>query len=144
MIKIPRMSDRFTLKIEEVEITVKPLNMYHKDEIDACYMMEGGVKQVDAGKQIHLLLKYLVDDVKGIHDYDGKEYVVEKLDGHLTDDCVMELLNTPFSDKLIYSAFQLKNNIPEKFYSFATREEMEGVSIARVDTKRETLDAKKP
>lgn len=56
-------------------------------------------------------------------------YELEFENGRVTDKCMNEIFNTPFEDRLIYTAKHLKEGIPEKIKHPFTGEEIEGVEV---------------
>ena len=115
MIKIPKMSDRFHLKLGELTFILAPLNMEQKRELSSQSKIVDGNIIPDVYMSQWLYLKYGLKGVKGLEDYSGKEYELQKDDsGNLTDDCVSEILMIPQRADLMSAAWQLLNGVPEK------------------------------
>lgn len=123
MPKILRLKDRVKLKTGDVVFTIAPLNQLQKTEIVACTETKGGSDMINLTKASALYIKYSVKDMKGVKDFNDKEYELEFDDsGDLTDDCVSELMTLDEKNVLIQSSGAFIHGIGDI-------EKLEGVEV---------------
>jgi hypothetical protein len=120
-----RNSDRVRIKIDDIEVLIKPLTYREKSEISQL-MVDGKI-----GKAAVEAVKCAVKDVKGIKQLDGKKYELEFDNDKLSENTIDDLMNLSHSKKLILVCLNLLSTIPEKFVDETTGEELEGVSIVK-------------
>ncbi|MHA1166574.1 MAG: hypothetical protein ACTSRU_02050 [Candidatus Hodarchaeales archaeon] len=65
----------------------------------------------------------------GESHFEEVPYELEFENGRVTDKCMNEIFNTPFEDRLIFTAKHLKEGIPNKITHPFTGEEIEGVEV---------------
>jgi len=135
MIKIPRMSDRYKFKIEELEFTIAPLSRAHKIEITSCSKVIDGETVPDLLEMQHLYLKYGLKEVKGVQYHDGEDFVLSFENGHLTDESVSEISNIPQKSKLMVAAWQCLNGAPDEITDTQTGKKLDGVELEIVSGK---------
>ena len=138
------MDDRFDLKIDDITVRLKPLDHLQKTEIEGCYEQKGGKILPLADKQLYLLIKYMIDDISGFYNYDDTPYVVEKVNGFLSEKCINEILNINIQNKLLSALYSCKTSLPpQKIFDFFTYEELEGAEIIYSGKAMETVEEKK-
>lgn len=117
---VRKQSERIKFKIDDIEVTLKPLSYHEKNTISA--MMFKGHKNQDmalmANGTIHAV-RCCLKAIKGLQfeDEDGqlKDYVLEfDESGILTDDCMSDLMNMEPSAKLIQVCSLFIDKIPKE------------------------------
>lgn len=95
--------------------------------------VQHGQVMIDSQMTCFYNIKYGLRKVEGIEGLDGKPYELafEGPDKKaLSDECVDEILATPLSDKLIFSARELsKASYPNKVLHPVTQEPIEGIEV---------------
>ena len=88
--------------------------------------------RVDANQQaIVKALKVSLKDIKGVvEDDEGTEYKLEFIDGEVSDECINDLLNMPYSNKISTICTSLLAGVPDKILD-AEGKPLEGVSIVK-------------
>ena len=130
MARIYKISDRIPVKIDDLTITISPLTIDQKTEIQQ-YMIESRLNRDIrlATKGVVSAIKYSVKGVSGIVDSSGHPYNLEfDSNGHLTDACVNDLLNLENHSKLALVCSSLIQGIPEEFVDEQGRK-LEGVEF---------------
>jgi len=128
-IKILRVTDRVQVKIGEVTVSLAPLTMFQRQELLAHVEQSDGQDVNDIRKATVMALKYSVKDIEGIEDMDGNKYELSfGSDKCLTDDCVLELLNTEISDKMIHSSYSMIYGLPTEIKDHEGNK-VEGVEV---------------
>lgn len=132
---IRKTSDKISLKMGELVVKISPLSQIQKAEINIL-LTSGDLKKTMEGSA--LALKYALKDIEGITNEDGTKYVLDKdQDGNLKDDILDDIMNAPFSEKLIMVAFNLLNGIPSEFIDPETGTKLEGVDFVSEGTNAE-------
>jgi hypothetical protein len=112
-IKIMRASDRVKVKIDEAVFTLRPLNLWERDEM----LSLAATGQGDTEKTREATIKairYAVVNVEGIECLDGTPYELNFDGPHLTEECVNELLMTEISDKMVSSCYAMIYGLPQE------------------------------
>lgn len=125
MSTVYRITDKVDIKVDDIVVTISPLNYKIKADMQACVMAG---KPMDAAV---LALKNSIKGIKGLKLHDGSEYELEfESDGSLKEDCITDLLNIPESDKLNVIAISLINGMPQgEFLDPQTKKPMDGVKF---------------
>lgn len=128
MAKIYRLSDRIKLQVDDLVITVKPLSIHQKSQVEGVSASSGLLKaSLEA-------LKYSVDDIEGLEDTDGKPYVLKKnSDGSLSDETLEDIFNMEVSTKIITISLNLINGVPDRFIDLTNGTYLEGVDFVKGD-----------
>jgi hypothetical protein len=137
MSKILRLKDRVNVKIDDVSLKLSPLSYLQKMEIQD-YMIEASSGDMKAAmKGAALAIKYCVKHIDGVEDYSDKKYELSFDDsGHLTDECVDDLLNLRQSEKLMSVCATLLQGLPEgELLHPVTGQPIEGSSFGAVEGK---------
>ena len=110
MAKIFRLSDRIPLDFGGgLVVTISPLSRQQKQEIQSLLLSTD--RMVEGAS---LAIKYAVKDIQGVEDADDNAYELQKDDaGHLTDECVEDLLNMQQSTKLSTICVNLLSGVVE-------------------------------
>ena len=104
-----RMSDRRQLKIDNIIVSIAPLN--YKVKADMQSMVLSG-KPMDASV---LAIRNSIKGIEGLKLADGSKYEINfDDDGQLSMECVEDLLNIPEASKLNLIAISLVNGMPQK------------------------------
>ena len=133
--KIYRRSDRIRIKIDDMVVTISPLSLDQKTEIQdliARGKVTSNYKMVTEG--ITLAVKYSVKKIENLFDYDDHEYKVEIENDRLTDECVNDLFNIELHKKLTMICTSLLSSIPSEFLDI-NGQKLEGVEI--LNSKKE-------
>lgn len=145
MARIYRLTDRVKVKIDDVVVVLRPLNLHQKNEIRVLFQKHQNSKDLNSdngldnstyGMQgILQTIKYTVDSVQGfVIDDDGTEYKVEKdQQGYLTDDCVNELLSSNLQQKIIAVCNNSLLQLPDE--NTLNEDVIPGVQIIRDEKK---------
>jgi hypothetical protein len=132
MSRIYKRSDRITVKINDVTLKLAPLSIDEKTEIQQAMLngrAKADLKEVTRGTA--LSLKYSIKGISGLLDSDDNEYKLQFDDkGYLTDDCVSDLLNLEFQDKIVMICCTLPGGVPAQFTD-TKGNKIEGVEILK-------------
>ena len=130
MVKIPRMTDRFDLKIGPVKFVVAPLSKDQKREVmHANRLTDGGQEVFDLYEAQMTYLKYGLKGMEGVEDLEGNPYsLLFDENGNVTDESLSEILMLPCKAELCSVLWQMLNSIPEKFVD-DNGKKMRGVSL---------------
>lgn len=142
MIKVYKLTDRLTCKINEIELIYSPMTFQQKMECSEFVTSKSGDVNTNDMASLFKALKYSIKDVKGFEYADGSSYELQFDDnGHLTDDCVQELFNTEISPDLVWAAFGMIQGTTGKILNPATGEEVKGVEF--IPPKKQSNASKK-
>jgi hypothetical protein len=116
---------------EKVTFTFSQLDYRTKSLISSLTTsVAGGQYSIDATMQIFYNLKYGLKAVDGLLGADGEPYKLEFEDKNLSDNCVDELLATPVSNNLQYTARELSRSVlPNEIVHPLTLKKLEGVTV---------------
>lgn len=133
-----RVTDRFDVEIDNIVVSLSPLDYKVKADMQA---------NVIAGKPMDaavLALKHCIKDVKGLKLADGSDYEL-KFDGDsLSEDTISDLLNIPESSKLNVIAIGLIHGMPKgEFLDPETHKPMEGVKFVDKKSTRKKSTARR-
>jgi hypothetical protein len=125
MSTVYRINDKIDLKIDDIIVSISPLNYKIKADMQSFVM---------AGKPMNaavLALKNSVKAIKGLKNVDGSNYELEfEADGSMKESCVDDLLNIPESGKLNVIAISLINGMPQgEFMDPQSNTPMDGVKF---------------
>lgn len=114
--KVYRLSDRVNVKIDDVIVTISPLSIHQKTEIQSA-MWKGRTEKnfEEATKGVMLSIKYAVKGISGLIDVSGKEYKIELQDGVVSDQSMDDIFNLGLTDKLSMVCAALVKGIPSDF-----------------------------
>lgn len=115
MTRIYRTTDRIPVKVDGIKIYLSPLSHEQKAEVQSHMIgfAKGDVKAASRG--VVLSLKYSIKGIEGLKTADGEAYSLEFENGVLTDDCVSDLLNADFNEKLAVMCSSLLHGVPREF-----------------------------
>jgi hypothetical protein len=117
--KVLSVKDRIKLKYKtqdgDVFVIIKPLKHSQKMEINSLQRNIGGELIDDHLGQTYLSLKYSIDNVEGLKNYDGSDYVLEfdQITGELSDDSVEDLVPALQSLNCLHHTFYAANRLVE-------------------------------
>jgi len=127
MAKIYRTTDRISLKVDDLTITVSPLSIHQKTAVEELASNGGSSSAIKAAV---CAMKFAIKSVSGLEGPDGSPYQLEfDTDGTLADSVVDDLFNTKTSFKLMSICLNLINSIPDEFYDPNTGKRLEGVEF---------------
>lgn len=135
MPKIYKRTDKIKLKIDEVIVTISPLSLSQKSEVQV--LMNAGVTNRDIKSMqegVVLILKYGLKDIEGLTDSDGRPYKLEFENDILKDECIEDLFNIELHHKLVNVCSSLLKGISNKITD-SLGNPIEGVEF--VSTKSE-------
>jgi hypothetical protein len=136
---------------EELIFTFKQLDYKTKNLITSLALdVKSGNYSIDTGLQIFYNIKYGLKKVEGLTDAEGNEYELRReggqADAPIEDECVDELLATPLSDNLQYTAMNLsKSMLPNEIVHPFTQKPLDGVEVvsdAKGVKKKSTVASK--
>lgn len=140
---IPKLSDRFDIKMGEVTVTVAPLSGRDKIVLSSFTSYELGKLKMDKPSQEHFTIKKSVKAVSGLNLIDGSPYVLEFEKGQdcLTDYCADELLGFLASSWFTVSMMQLSGGELGDVINPMTNKPLNGVSIeVKKEVKKEICE----
>jgi len=109
-----RNTDRVKLKINEVELIVKPLSYREKLEVSGAFVKEGGAVKENSLMGLYKIIKYSVKGISGVNYMDGIPINLEfEEDDSLKEESIDELLNMEIGKELTMSMYQFINGIPK-------------------------------
>jgi hypothetical protein len=130
MIKVPRMSDRYRVKIgKDVTFWIAPLSRRQKLEISSCTKNRGGDMVPDLFEMQCLYLKYGLKKVEGVNYSDGSSFELQFENNELTEESLDEVLNIPQKQELMVVAWQFLNGSPDEIVDPVTNKKLKGVSV---------------
>lgn len=114
--KVYRLTDRIKIKIDDIIVTISPLSIHQKTEIQSA-MWKGRTEKnfEEATKGVMLSIKYAVKGISGLTDLSGQEYKLEFQDGVLSDQSLDDVFNLGLTDKLSMVCASLIKGIPSEF-----------------------------
>lgn len=131
-VRIYKLTDRVTVKIDELEFKLAPLSFDQKRDISSTTKIVNGKAVEDHIAGTQKAIKYSVKEVKGLETMDGSEYELSFDDnGNLDDVCVGELLNIPMNSKLMLVCNSLLAGIPDELTNPITGEKIAGVELVK-------------
>lgn len=125
MATIYRTSDRIKVKIDDIVLTLAPLNYHQKSRVQNLILEKGQMGALDSTK---LAVKYALKDIEGVETLDGAKYKLEFGEDGLSDECLDDLFNLEQTMKLSSICMSLLNGVPKEFIDPMTNKPMEGVS----------------
>lgn len=115
MSTIYRLSDRLTFKIHDTEVTIAPMTVPIKAEMQKLFVQstqEGDITLIT--EAMTLGIRHCVKSIKGLSNMDGSDYELTFIEGLLTDECVGDLLNMEYSPELINICTSMVRGSPTK------------------------------
>lgn len=116
-------SDKFEVTIDEAVFTISPYSKKQNLELEKCVRMEKGEEVVDVDKQMDLVFKYCIKDIKGVKKPDGSDFEFKFVDGELIQEHI-DLLRMSIKASRIYLGInavrmeqfsgQVKNHLGEE------------------------------
>jgi hypothetical protein len=135
MARIYRKTDRIKVKIDDIVVTIAPLSIDQKTEVQT--IMGRGHLKAEVGlltKAVCLAMKYGIKDIEGLQTEDGTPYKLEFENDTVKDACLDDLFNLEMHEKLVLICSTLINSIPKQFTD-RDGKPLEGVEIIRSATK---------
>ncbi len=146
MAKIYRLSDRISIKIEDITLKLAPLSFDQKMEVQG--MVREGIAEDDNLKVLkatRTVMKYCIKDLKGVVDGEDNEYILEFDDkGFLELHIVEELLNMEHSMTLAAVCGQMVAGIPKNDFVDQEGKPLNGVSRVKTKGTRTKKSTSKP
>lgn len=142
--RIYKTSSRIEVKVDDLSVFISPLTYHQKMDLQPL-MVKAAAGDMDAAmKAVVLALKVTVKDIKGVltQDEQGNDvpYVLEFVNGEVTDDCINDLLNMPCSNKISTICTAMMAGVPDKIIG-PDGVPLQGVSI--IHPKMESKSRKK-
>ena len=99
-----------------------------------CYLLnKAGIGTIDQAKKAYICLQQALIDIEGFTGEDGKPYKLKtKLENGLDileEECLDQLLATPISDKILFTAAYLGQQIPKTIFDPLSGKKLEGVEV---------------
>lgn len=123
------------LKVDELELELKPLNFKQKQELWIQYREELETEYPE--RALDLLnrnaMKMSIKSVKGLIDQDGEEWVPSFDEEMLSDESLDDLLGIEVKDKLVLAVTAFLNGFPKdgEIKDPMTGKLLEGVTIGK-------------
>lgn len=135
---IYRVTDKVKVNIDDIEIKISPLTYLQKQEVQELMqkaVTEGNMKYAMEGTIC--AIKYSLKSIKGIKTRDGEEYELELEDKKVSDNCIDDLLNMKYSQKISAVCTSLVNGVGTQFVIDPnTNEPLEGVKFEDDEEKK--------
>jgi hypothetical protein len=114
--KVYRLTDRININIDDILVTISPLSIHQKTEIQSA-MWKGRTEKnfEEATRGVMLSIKYAVKGISGLTDSSGKEYKLEFENGVVSDQSMDDIFNLGLTDKLSMVCAALVKGIPSDF-----------------------------
>lgn len=131
--RIARLSDRFKIKMEDVEVIVAPLSGKQKLEMTSMIKQnESGRFFIDKIAQELFLVKHSIKGISGLKDLDGNAYELSFEGEYLSDACADELLGFLVNSYFTVANTQIIAGIMGDVVNPITGEVVKGISVERV------------
>lgn len=137
--KIYKLTDRITVKIDNVEFKLAPLSWGQKQEIVSEASVVGGNVNEMTRNATFKALKYAIKGISGVEYADGTQYELEfDENGNVLDSSLEELLNMELSPRLIMACYAMVNGVPTDIINPATGKKVEGVEVVKKEGKQKS------
>ncbi len=136
---IYRKEDRVKIEIDGIDFKISPLTFQQKSDLQTHMMKAVQGDMNEAMNSVRKALKYCLKDMKGvfyIEDGEKREYRLSFENDQLTDDCIDEVLNMPFSSKLNSVCSAMLQGVPDKILD-NDGNEIEGIKIKKLGAEEE-------
>lgn len=131
-IVVYKTTDRIRIKIGELEFKLAPLTFDQKRQCSQSSRVESGKLIEDGLMTAYKSLHFSVKEVKGLINPDGTEYKLSFDDNNnITQDCIDDLFNFEFSERLMIACYNLVSGIPKVIIDPVTGKPIEGVEIVQ-------------
>lgn len=137
--RLYKTSDKISIKIDDIEIKVSPLNQLQKNELQGHMMKAVNGNMDEAMLSVQKAMKFCIKGISGVEYEDEggdlKSYELEFEEGMLSDDCIDDLLNLPVSNKISSVCSALLGGIPNEILD-ADGKPIEGIKILKKEGKK--------
>ncbi len=137
---IYRKQDRVKVEIDGIEFKISPLTFQQKNDLQAHMMKAVQGDMQEAMISVRKALKYCLKDMKGVYyideNGDKREYQLQLENSEITDDCIDEILNMPFSAKLNSVCSAMLQGIPDKIVD-GEGKEIKGIKIKKAGAEKQ-------
>ena len=116
MARIYKTTDRIKVKIDDITVTLAPLEFNQKQEGQA--MILRGQKQEDEHaitKGVIQFIKWSLKDIEGVEDSEGIPYKIKFHNNEVSDESISDLMNLEIHPKLMQVCSSLAITIPQVF-----------------------------
>lgn len=127
--------DRVKVRLKDVELQLAPLNFAQKAEIQELALSKD-IKKMNMS--VFKAIKYSLKDVKGLQLPHGAHYELEFDESGLSDECVDDMLNFSYGNKIADIIGQMVNGVPEEFINVSTGEKMQDVEILGAKSEKKS------
>jgi hypothetical protein len=131
MARIYRKTDRIPVKIGDIVVQLAPLTIHQKTEVQQTLLqsrINGDIREATRG--ITLAIQYSLKGISGLVDSDGNPYALKFSNDILEEECVSDLLNMEFHDKLTLVCIGLVKGVPTEFTD-ENGKPIEGVEVVK-------------
>lgn len=137
---ILRKSDRLKVEIEGIEFKIAPLTFQQKNELQAHMVKAVSGDMEEAMNSVRKALMFCLKDMKGVQyideSGDPRDYQLSFDGDVLSDDCIDELLNMPFSAKLNTVCSSMLQGVPDQILDEKGKP-IEGIKIVKQSEGKE-------
>lgn len=137
MSTIYRTTDKISVKIDDITVKVSPLTYLQKIEVQDLmtkaiteksmkYAMDGTIKAI----------KYSLKSINGLTTPDGEDYQLDIEDKQVTDECINDLLNMKYSQKLAAVCASLVHGVGQDIIDPQTGNKIDGISFEVSEEKK--------
>lgn len=135
--RIPRLTDRFIVKLGEISVEVSPLSGREKVELAGFTTFNKGIRVVDRPSQEHYIVKHSVKKLFGVKNYSGSDYELTFEGSVLSDDCADEVLSMLASGWFTVALGQLAGNEDGKVINPIDGKPLDGVFIEYINQSKD-------
>ena len=130
---ILRKNDTLAVEIDGIKFKISPLTFQQKNELQSHMIKAVKGDMEEAMTAVRKSLKFCLKDIAGVfyidEDNEKREYKLQFDDKkEVTDECISEVLNMPFSAKLNTVCSQMLQGVPDKIVD-QDGKEIEGIKI---------------
>lgn len=130
MATIYRTSDRINYKIDDIEITIRPLSYGEKMSLNQDMVKAAQGDLTKAMDTVVSSVKLALKDVRGLKNIDGSDYTLQfDESGNVSQESIDDLLNLPHSNKLTAVCSALLNSVPTQILDPNTGLPIEGIEM---------------
>ena len=131
-VTIYRSTDRVKIKVGELVFTLAPLSYAQKAEIKGLSSKIISGEEVTNGMMVYYKsIQFSLKDIEGLIDVDGNKYELNFDERGISPECMDDLFNMEFNEKLMMCAYNMVDQIPKEIIDPSTGKVLEGAEIIK-------------